>query len=149
MTTEQKSQFKSLFLEAWNNVEVPSTELHTYLTTKAHEAGLLEPNVELTKEATRSSFATLGADYTNYRTRPRKAKSEFVVDFGGLDRDPDDKNEVEVEVEVVQVETGETLIPQDEAIEDENELDSEVVEEPEVETVMKEVTEQVKPNFNW
>ena len=136
MTTEQKSQLKFLFLEAWNNVEVPSTELHTYLTTKAHEAGLLAPNVELTKEAVRASYATMkDGDYTNYRTRPRKAKDVFVVDFGGLeDTDPGD----EQEVEVIQVETAETLIPQDE-----------VIGEPETETVMEEVTETVKSNFNW
>lgn len=144
MTTEQKSQFKSLFLEAWNNVEVPSTELHTYLTDKAHEAGLLAPNVELTKEAVRASYATMkDGDYTNYRTRPRKAKDVFVVDFGALESDPGD------EQEVIQVGTEETLIPQDEVIGDENELDSEVIEEPETETVMQEVTETVKSNFNW
>lgn len=145
MTTEQKSQFKSLFLEAWNNIEVPSTELHIYLTTKAHEAGLLASNVAFTKEAVRASYATMkDGDYTNYRTRPRKAKTEFVVDFGGLeDTDPGD------EQEVIQVETAETLIPQDEVIGDEDELDSEVTEEPENETVMEEVTETVKSNFNW
>jgi len=148
MTTEQKNQFKSLFLEAWNNVEVPSTELHTYLTTKAHEAGLLAPNVELTKEAVRASYSTMkDGDYTNYRTRPRKAKDVFVVDFGGLESDPGDKNEVEVEV--IQVETAETLIPQDEVIGNEDELDCEVVKEPQTETVMEEVTETVKSNFNW
>ena len=142
MTTEQKSQFKSLFLEAWNNVEVPSTELHTYLTTKAHEAGLLTPNVELTKEAVRASYATMkDGDYTNYRTRPRKAKDVFVVDFGEVD--PGD------EQEVIQVETAETLVPQDEVIGDEEELDSEVVGKSETEAVMEEVTETVKSNFNW
>ena len=124
MTTEQVSQLKVLFLEAWNNIEVPSTELHTYLTTKAHEAGLLAPNVELTKEAVRASYATMkDGDYTNYRTRPRKAKDVFVVDFGSVD--PGDEQEV---VEVIQ--TAETLIPQDEVIGDEEELDSEVIEEP-------------------
>ena len=144
MTTEQKNQFKSLFLEAWNNVEVPSTELHTYLTTKAHEAGLLAPNVELTKEAVRASYATMkDGDYTNYRTRPRKAKDVFVVDFGGLESDPGDEQEVEV------IQTAETLVPQDEVIGDEDELDSEVIEEPETETIMQEVTETVKSNFNW
>lgn len=148
MTTEQKSQFKSLFLEAWNNVEVPSTELHTYLTDKAHEAGLLAPNVEFTKEAVRNSFASIKTgDYTNYRTRPRKAKDVFVVDFGALENDPGDEQEV-VE-QVIQVETAETLIPQDEVIGDEEELDSEVVKETETETVMEEVTETLKPNFNW
>ena len=142
MTTEQKSQFKSLFLEGWNNVEVPSTELHTYLTTKAHEAGLLAPNVELTKEAVRASYATMkDGDYTNYRTRPRKAKDVFVVDFGEVD--PGD------EQEVIQVETAETLVPQDEVIGDEEELDSEVVGKSETEAVMEEVTETVKSNFNW
>ena len=144
MTTEQKSQFKSLFLEAWNNVEVPSTELHTYLTTKAHEAGLLAPNVELTKEAVRASYATMkDGDYTNYRTRPRKAKDVFVVDFGSVD--PGDE---QVE-EVIQVGTEETLIPQDEVIGDENELDSEVVEEPEtVEAeTQPEITGQTK--YTW
>jgi hypothetical protein len=147
MTAEQKSQFKSLFLEAWNNVEVSSTELHTYLTSKAHEAGILAPNVELTKEAVRASYATMkDGDYTNYRTRPRKAKTEFVVDFGV---DPGDEQE-EVEVEqIIQIGTEETLIPQDEVIGDEDELDSEVVEEPETETVMEETTETVKSNFNW
>lgn len=145
MTTEQKSQFKSLFLEAWNNVEVPSTELHTYLTNKAHEAGLLLPNVELTKEAVRASYATIkDGNYTNYRTRPRKAKDALVVDFGGFDEDIDPGDEQEVSI---QVETTETLIPQDEVIGDEDELDSEVVEEPE--TVMQDVTETVKSNFNW
>lgn len=145
MTTEQKSQFKSLFLEAWNNVEVPSTELHTYLTNKAHEAGLLLPNVELTKEAVRASYATIkDGNYTNYRTRPRKAKDVLVVDFGGFDEDIDPGDEQEVSI---QVETTETLIPQDEVIGDEDELDSEVVEEPE--TVMQDVTETVKSNFNW
>lgn len=142
MTTEQKSQFKSLFLEAWNNVEVSSTELHTYLTTKAHEAGLLAPNVELTKDATRNSFVTLGNEFSNYRTRPRKAKDVFVVDFGEVD--PGDEQEV---VEVIQ--TAETLIPQDEVIGDEEELDSEVVGKSETEAVMEEVTETVKSNFNW
>ena len=126
MTTEQKSQFKSLFLEGWNNAEVPSTELHTYLTTKAHEAGLLAPNVELTKEA----------------ARPRKAKDVVVVDFGEVD--PGDEQEV---VEVIQ--TAETLIPQDEVSGDEEELDSEVVGKSETEAVMEEVTETVKSNFNW
>lgn len=82
-------------------------------------------------------------DYTNYRTRPRKAKDVFVVDFGALESDPGD------EQEVIQVGTEETLIPQDEVIGDENELDSEVIEEPETETVMQEVTETVKSNFNW
>ena len=146
MTTEQKSQFKSLFLEAWNNVEVPSTELHTYLTAKAHEAGIIAPNVELTKEAVRASYATMkDGDYTNYRTRPRKAKDVFIVDFGGFDEDIDPGDEQEV----IQVGTEETLIPQDEVIGDEDELDSEVVKEPETETVMEEVTETVKSNFNW
>jgi len=144
MTAEQKSQFKSLFLEAWNNVEVPSTELHTYLTTKAHEAGLLAPNVELTKEAVRASYATMkDGDYTNYRTRPRKAKDVFVVDFGALESDPGD------EQEVIQVETAETLIPQDEVIGDENELDSEVVEEPE--TVEAETQPEIagQTKYTW
>ena len=129
MTTEQKSQLKVLFLEAWNNIEVPSTELHTYLTTKAHEVGLLAPNVAFTKEAVRSSFASIKTgDYTNYRTRPRKAKEAFVVDFGGLeDTDPGDEQEVSI-----QVETAETLIPTFEEIGDEDELDNEVVEEPEL-----------------
>ena len=148
MTTEQKNQFKSLFLEAWNNVEVPSTELHTYLTTKAHEAGLLAPNVELTKEAVRASYATMkDGDYTNYRTRPRKAKDVFVVDFGGLESDPGEKNEVEVEV--IQVETAETLIPQDEVIGNEDELDCEVVEEPETieAKTQPEITGQTK--YTW
>ena len=146
MTTEQKNQFKSLFLEAWNNVEVPSTELHTYLTTKAHEAGLLAPNVELTKEAVRASYATMkDGDYTNYRTRPRKAKDVFVVDFGALESDPGDE---QVE-EVIQVETAETLIPQDEVIGDENELDSEVVEEPE--TVEAETQPEIagQTKYTW
>lgn len=146
MTTEQKSQFKSLFLEAWNNVEVPSTELHTYLTTKAHEAGLLAPNVELTKEAVRASYATMkDGDYTNYRTRPRKAKDVFVVDFGEVD--PGDE-QVVVE-EVIQVETAETLIPQDEVIGDEEELDSEVVEEPE--TVEAEAQPEIvgQTKYTW
>lgn len=146
MTTEQKSQLKSLFLEAWNNVEVPSTELHTYLTTKAHEAGLLAPNVELTKEAVRASYATMkDGDYTNYRTRPRKAKDVFVVDFGALESDPGDE---QVE-EVIQVETAETLIPQDEVIGDENELDSEVVEEPE--TVEAETQPEIagQTKYTW
>ena len=146
MTTEQKSQFKSLFLEGWNNVEVPSTELHTYLTTKAHEAGLLAPNVELTKEAVRASYATMkDGDYTNYRTRPRKAKDVFVVDFGALESDPGDE---QVE-EVIQVETAETLIPQDEVIGDENELDSEVVEEPE--TVEAETQPEIagQTKYTW
>ncbi len=146
MTTEQKSQLKSLFLEAWNNVEVPSTELHTYLTDKAHEAGLLAPNVELTKEAVRASYATMkDGDYTNYRTRPRKAKDVFVVDFGALESDPGDE---QVE-EVIQVETAETLIPQDEVIGDENELDSEVVEEPE--TVEAETQPEIagQTKYTW
>lgn len=146
MTTEQKSQFKSLFLEGWNNAEVPSTELHTYLTTKAHEAGLLAPNVELTKEAVRASYATMkDGDYTNYRTRPRKAKDVFVVDFGALESDPGDE---QVE-EVIQVETAETLIPQDEVIGDENELDSEVVEEPE--TVEAETQPEIagQTKYTW
>ena len=146
MTTEQKSQFKSLFLEAWSNVEVPSTELHTYLTTKAHEAGIIPPNVELTKEAVRASYATMkDGDYTNYRTRPRKAKDVFVVDFGALESDPGDE---QVE-EVIQVETAETLIPQDEVIGDENELDSEVVEEPE--TVEAETQPEIagQTKYTW
>ena len=81
-------------------------------------------------------------DYTNYRTRPRKAKDVFVVDFGEVD--PGDEQEV---VEVIQ--TAETLIPQDEVIGDEEELDSEVVGKSETEAVMEEVTETVKSNFNW
>lgn len=131
MTTEQKSQLKSLFLEAWSNIEVPSTELHTYLTTKAHEASLLASNVKLTKEATRNSFATLGNEFSNYRTRPRKVKSTFVVDFGGFDEDVDPGDEQVVVEEVIQVGAGESVNPIEE-IGDEDELDSEVIEEPEL-----------------
>lgn len=145
MTQSNKQQFKSLFLEAWSNVEVPSTELHTYLTTKAHEAGIIPPNVELTKEAVRASYATMkDGDYTNYRTRPRKAKDVFVVDFGGFDEDVDPGDEQEV----IQVKTAETLIPQDEVIGNEDELDSEVVEEPE--EVVAETTEIAgQTKYTW
>ena len=140
MTTEQRSQLKALFLEAWNNPEVPSTEIHIYLTTKAHEAGLLAPNVELTAEAVRTSYATIKeGDYTNYRTRPRKVKSAFVVDF--TEEDPGDEQEVNI-----QIQTAEPVIPQPQQIGDEDELDSEVIEEPE--EVLVDVTETVK-NFNW
>lgn len=133
MTTEQKSQLKALFLEAWSNVEVSSTELHTYLTAKAHEAGLLAPNVELTKEAVRASYATMkDGDYTNYRTRPRKNK-DLVIDFSETEN---------TLVQDIQIETGEPI--QKEVIGDENELDSEVIEE-----VLTDVTETVKQNFNW
>lgn len=145
MTTEQVSQLKVLFLEAWNNVEIASTELHTYLTAKAQEAGLLAPNVEFTKEATRTSFATLGNEYTNYRTRPRKAKTDFVVDFGGLENDS-----VVTEEQKIQVETAEPLSDES-AIGDEDELDSEVVtdNEPREEEVQVNVPDTVKSNFNW
>lgn len=142
MTTEQVSQLKVLFLEAWNNVEIASTELHTYLTAKAQEAGLLAPNVELTKEAVRASYATIKeGDYTNYRTRPRKAKSAFVVDFSNFTQDNDSGDEQ------IQVGTAEPVNPAEETIGDENELDCEVIEEPE--EVLVDVTETVKSNFNW
>ncbi len=141
MTTEQRSQLKALFLEAWNNPEVPSTEIHTYLTTKAHEAGLLAPNVELTAEAVRTSYATIKeGDYTNYRTRPRKVKSAFVVDF--TEGDPGNEQEVNIQIQTAEPVTQ----PQPQQIGDEDELDSEVIEEPE--EVLVDVTETVK-NFNW
>lgn len=131
MTTEQKSQLRSLFIETWNNPEIPSKELHTYLTT---EAGKLGFNLNFTDESTRTSYASLGTDYQDYRQRPRKVKTGSVVDFT-QDSDPGDEQET---------------LTSSEPIGDEDELDSEVNEEPEQEEeVLQNSTEQVKQNFNW
>lgn len=141
MTTEQKSQLKALFLEAWNNPEVPSTEIHTYLTEQALAKNLIPEGAVLTAEAVRASYATIKeGDYTNYRTRPRKVKSAFVVDF--TEGDPGDEQEVNI-----QIQTAEPVTTQPQQIGDEDELDSEVIEEPE--EVLVDVTETVKQNFNW
>lgn len=92
MNKQVKQQIKELFLKAWNNPSIATKDLHTYLTSEAHKAGFLSPDVELTEDATRNSYATLGEDYKDYRGRPRKVKpSDMIIDFN--DSDPNETQE--------------------------------------------------------
>lgn len=111
MTTEQKLKLKQIFIDAWNNTDVPSKEIHQFITNQAREEGIFQADdADITAEACRKSFSTLGEEYTNYRKRPRKKeeKEESFFDFGEKNKDSVKKENTDPDVEVQDTPDSET-----------------------------------------
>lgn len=94
MTTEQKLKLKEIFINAWNNTDVPSKEIHQFITNQAREKGIFQADdADITAEVCRKSFSTLGEEYTDYRKRPRK-KEEKEKSFFNFGEEPVVENTV-------------------------------------------------------
>jgi len=84
---------KQIFIDCYNNPEIPSINLHKEITLKLHEEGFLQPDVELSKDLVREALENkLGLVY---RKRPRKKSEEISISFEGDEVTVVDTEEVE------------------------------------------------------
>lgn len=72
---------KQVFIDCYNNPEIPSINLHKEITLKLHKGGFLQPNVELSKELVREALEN--KLQLVYRKRPRKKSEEISISFEG------------------------------------------------------------------
>lgn len=84
MTTQQKIALRNIFIEAWKS-ETPFAELADYIRDKAVAAGIWDEDAKFTTPNMRAAYLTLGAEYSNPRTRSRSV----TVDFSDLNLSTD------------------------------------------------------------